>query len=260
MQQRNDNMQTFGDHLEVLRHVFFRIGGIIILFSVLFLSGKEIMWNVLLAPSESSFCLYSWIENVLSFIGYNYKFDTFEAEFISTELAAQFMAHLSASIGLAIVFSTPYTLFELFRYISPALYSNEKSYVRITLVIIYLCFSIGLLISYFFIYPLSFRFLSTFSVSERVHATITIDSYISSFTTITLLMRIFFQLPIITYLLAKYDIISSNELCHYRKHAFIAIMIVAAVITPPDIMTLIIVTVPLYMLFEVSLLVMRFAN
>lgn len=260
MKSQDDNMQTFGDHLEVLRHVFFRIAGIIALFSVLFFSCKEFIWDVLLAPSESTFCLYSWIENVLSNIGYNYKFDTFEVELISTELASQFMTHLSASIALAIVFSAPYILYELFHYVSPALYANEKSYARITLVIVYLFFSFGILTSYYLIFPLSFRFLSTFSISERVHTTITIDSYISSFTTISLLMGIFFQLPIVTFFLAKYDIISSKELCHYRKHSLIIIMIIAAIITPPDIMTLLIVTVPLYLLFETSLFIMKFAK
>jgi len=111
--------------------------------------------------------------------------------------------------------------------------------------------------SYFILFPISFRFLGTYSVAEQVHSTITLDSYISTFVTLTLVMGVVFQLPVIAYFLAKLGIIESETLAKYRRYAFLIIMIVAAIITPPDLMTLVLVTIPLYLLYEVSILVTK---
>ena len=135
---------------------------------------------------------------------------------------------------------------------SPALYENEKKYSVSVAVIIYLLFIVGVLMSYYILFPISFRFLGTYSVSENIHSTITLDSYVETFTTLTFIMGIFFQLPVIMFFLAKLGFISSRLLAKYRKHALIVIMLVAAIITPPDLMTLVLVTVPLYLLYEVS--------
>jgi sec-independent protein translocase protein TatC len=110
--------------------------------------------------------------------------------------------------------------------------------------------------SYFVIFPISFRFLGTYSVAEKVHSTITLDSYISTFTTLTLVMGLVFQLPIIAYVLAKMGMIDAEVLSKYRKHAII-IMLLAAIITPPDLMTLILVALPLYMLYEISIRIIK---
>lgn len=110
------------------------------------------------------------------------------------------------------------------------------------------------------LFPISFRFLGTYSVAERVHSAITLDSYVSTFTTLTLLMGVVFQLPVIAFTLAKMGIVSSALMSKYRKHAFMAIMVVAAVITPPDIMTLGVVAIPLYLLYEISIKVVKIAG
>ncbi|MDO5131089.1 MAG: twin-arginine translocase subunit TatC, partial [Prevotellaceae bacterium] len=109
-------------------------------------------------------------------------------------------------------------------------------------------------------FPISFRFLGTYSVSERIHSTITLDSYISTFTTLTLLMGVVFQLPVIAFALSKLGIITSEMLSKYRKQSFLIIMLVAAIITPPDLMTLILVTIPLYLLYEISIRVTRWVD
>ena len=118
-------------------------------------------------------------------------------------------------------------------------------------------FILGVLMSYYVIFPISFRFLGTYSVADQIHSTITLDSYVSTFTTLTLLMGVVFQLPIIAFVLAKMRMITGSMLSAYRKNAFLTIMIVAAVITPPDLMTLVLVTVPLYLLYEVSIKVVK---
>jgi sec-independent protein translocase protein TatC len=111
--------------------------------------------------------------------------------------------------------------------------------------------------SYFVIFPVSFRFLGTYSVAAKVHSTITLDSYISTFTTLTLVMGLVFQLPVIAYILAKMGMIDAELLSKYRKHALIIIMLLAAIITPPDLMTLILVALPLYMLYEISIRIIK---
>ena len=113
------------------------------------------------------------------------------------------------------------------------------------------------MMSYFILFPISFRFLGTYSVAEQVHSTITLDSYISTFVTLTLVMGVVFQLPVIAYFLAKIGMINGDMLSKYRQYAFLIIMIVAAIITPPDLMTMVLVTIPLYLLYEVSIFVTR---
>ncbi|MDE6721375.1 MAG: twin-arginine translocase subunit TatC, partial [Bacteroidaceae bacterium] len=121
-------------------------------------------------------------------------------------------------------------------------------------------FVVGVLMSYFVLFPISFRFLGTYSVADKVHSTITLDSYISTFTSLTLMMGVVFQLPVVAFFLGKMGVVTSELLATYRKHAFIVIMLVAAIITPPDLMTLVLVAIPLYLLYEVSVRVVRWTE
>ena len=114
--------------------------------------------------------------------------------------------------------------------------------------------------SYYVLFPVSFRFLGTYSVADRVHSSITLDSYVSTFTSLTLIMGLVFQLPVVAFFLTKIGLINSRMLARFRRHAFIVIMLVAAIITPPDVMTLILVSIPLYLLYEVSIRVSRWCT
>lgn len=253
----NNQMMPFGGHLEVLRQMLFRILIAIAVFAVVIFCFKDTTFGLLLAPSKSDFCLYRWIEGFLDRLGYDFRFAPFEVDLIATDLSSQFMTHISTSLYLGFLCASPYILFELFRFISPALYENERKYSVPVLVIVYTLFIVGVLMSYFILFPVSFRFLGTYSVAEQVHSTITLDSYVSTFVTLTLVMGAVFQLPVIAYFLAKIGIIRSEWLAQYRQYAFLLIMVVAAVITPPDLMTLVLVTIPLYLLYEISIVVTR---
>ena len=259
---KNDsqNLLTFGGHLEVLRRMLCRIISIAGMIALVIFCFKDITWKLLLAPSESSFYTYKWIENVVSTIGYEFHFEKFTVDLIATDLSSQFMTHITTSAYLGLLVASPYILFELFRFISPALYENEKKYSVQVVVIVYLLFLLGVLMSYYVLFPISFRFLGTYSVADKVHSTITLDSYISTFTTLTLLMGVVFQLPVIAFALTKLGFISSDMLTKYRKHSFLVIMFVAAIITPPDLMTLILVTIPLILLYEVSVHVAKWGE
>lgn len=248
---------TFGGHLEVFRQMVFRILGVAGIIAIVIFSFKDITWQVLMAPSEWDFCTYRWIESAMNAMGFEFRFDEFYVNLIATDLSSQFMTHITTAIYLGLLGSSPYILYELFRFISPALYENERRYSVQVAGIIYVLFILGVLMSYFLLFPISFRFLGTYSVSSKVISNITLDSYISTFVSLTLVMGIVFQLPVIAFFLAKMGVITSSMLADYRKHSFIGIMLVAAIITPPDLMTLILVTIPLYLLYEVSIWVVK---
>lgn len=249
----NDGLLTFGGHLEVFRQMLFRILGVAGVIAVVVFCFKETTWKMLLAPSEWDFCTYRWLETVMQSIGIDFHFDEFHVDLIATDLSSQFMTHITTAVYLGVLGASPYILYELFRFISPALYENERKYSVQVAGIIYVLFLLGVLMSYFVLFPISFRFLGTYSVSARVVSNITLDSYVSTFVSLTLVMGLVFQLPVIAFFLGKLEFVTSDMLSHYRKHAFIVIMLVAAIITPPDLMTLILVTIPLYLLYEISI-------
>lgn len=249
----DDNLLTFGGHLEVFRQMLFRILGVAGVVAVVVFCFKDITWGILMAPSEWNFCTYRWLETAMQAIGIDFHFNEFHVEMIATDLSSQFMTHITTAVYLGVLGASPYILFELFRFISPALYENERKYSVQVAGIIYVLFLLGVLMSYFVLFPISFRFLGTYSVSAKVVSNITLDSYISTFVSLTLVMGFVFQLPVIAFFLGKLGFVSSELLSKYRKHSFLVIMLVAAVITPPDLMTLILVTIPLYLLYEVSI-------
>lgn len=258
MEQNDSSMLTFGGHLEVLRRMLFRILGVAGVLAIVVFCFKDITWRLLLAPSEWTFCTYRWIEAAAHAIGLtDFHFEEYHVDLIATDLSSQFMTHITTACMLGLLGASPYILVELFRFISPALYDNERKYSVQVAAVIYMLFILGVLMSYYVLFPIAFRFLGTYSVAERVHSSITLDSYVSTFTTLTLMMGVVFQLPVIAFALAKMGVISSAILSEYRKHAFLIIMFVAAIITPPDLLTLILVTIPLYLLFEVSIRVVR---
>lgn len=247
------NLLTFGGHLEVFRQMLFRILGVAGLIAIVVFYFKEITWSILMAPSEWDFCTYRWLESVMQALGIDFHFEEFCVQMIATDLSSQFMTHITTAVYLGLLGASPYILYELFRFISPALYENERKYSVQVAGIIYVLFIFGVLMSYFVLFPISFRFLGTYSVSAKVVSNITLDSYISTFVSLTLVMGVVFQLPVIAFFLGKMGVVTSSLLANYRKHSFIAIMLIAAIITPPDLMTLILVTIPLYLLYEVSI-------
>ncbi len=247
---------TFGGHLDVLRKMLFRIILVIVVLGCVIFCFKKQTFTLILAPHNSDFCTFQFIEHLINSLGFDFRFNDYNIPLISTELSAQFMTHITVSCILAVLIASPYILFELFKFISPALYESEKKYSYLVAGIIYFLFILGLLMSYFVLFPISFQFLATYQVDEEIVNTITLDSYISTFTTLTFLMGIVFQLPVFAFILGKMGFIDAQLLKRYRPYAFILIMIIAAIITPPDLFTLVLVTIPIYGLYEVSIIVL----
>lgn len=254
----NSGLMTTGEHLEELRKMLFRIIGVMVCATAIIFCFKDTTFDILLAPLSSDFVTFRIINQIAATLGVDMMHNEYNIKLISTDLAAQFMTHITTSCYLAFMLTLPYILVELFIYISPALYEHEKRYSGLVTIIIYGLFSLGLLISYFVIFPVSFLFLATYQVDTSIENTITLTSYISTFTTLTLMMGIVFQLPVIVFTLAKIGLVDASLLKNFRRHAIIVIAVIAAVITPTsDIFTLTIVMLPIYALYEMSIFAIR---
>ncbi len=241
----------------MLRKMLLRILVITLIFAVVIFVYKDKTFSILLSPSESDFCTYHWIEKIMRMIDSSFRIEEFNIELIATDLSSQFMVHVSTAIYLGLLCASPLILYELFKFITPALLENEKQYSVPIVCTVYVLFILGVLMCYFVLFPISYRFLGTYSVAEKVHSTITLDSYISTFVTLTVMTGIVFQLPIIAYILGKIGLLHSSFMIKYRSYAFLVICLVAAIITPPDIMTLVLVALPLYALYEISIRVIK---
>ena len=255
--QSDKSLMTFSGHLEVLRRMMLRVIVVVFVFSIIIFYFKDETFTIILAPSDSDFITYKSLESFFCKIGVQLQFEKFEVYLITTELSSQFMTHFSTSLYLGLLVSSPYSLFEIIRFVSPALYYSEKKRSLSLVLSMYLMFILGMTLNYFIIFPFSVRFLGTYSVAAKVHSTITLDSYMDTFTSLSLVMGLVFLLPIISYILAINDIVCYEKITGYRKHAIIVIATIAAIITPPDIMTLFLVAIPLYILFELSLLIVK---
>ena len=254
-----DGYMTFGDHLEVLRRMLLRIFLAIIINSIIVFIFKEQVTNILFAPTNSDFILYQWINDLLNICNINsVQLDEFNIQLINTELSSQFMTHLQISFYFGSLISSPYIVYQLFGFIKPALFESEKKYFVLILFAIYVLFSIGLIMNYFIIFPISLRFLGTYQLNEAVANTVSLNSYTSSFLLLSLAMGLVFEFPAISFILGKMGIIDANTLKHYRKYAFVIILIVSALITPPDVFSLILMTIPLYVLYEFSIFILAY--
>lgn len=262
-QEEQLETMSFGSHLEVLRQMLIRVALVVASISVIVFWFKDLTFKLLLAPKDNDFITFRIIEQLSDWLtslggaSEGFRFEPYEIELISTDLSAQFMTHLSTSISIGALLASPYILYEIFGFITPALYANERRYSLSIGVCCYVQFVVGVLTCYFILAPISFRFLGTYQVDPSVKNSITLDSYISTFTGLAFTMGLVFQLPVICWLLAKLRLINANLMSRYRRHALVLIMIAAAIITPPDVFTLVLVTLPLYLLYEMCIVLVR---
>lgn len=246
----------FWDHLDVLRGVILRCLVAVIAVSLLAFSFKKQLFGLILAPQESDFVLYRFLNALAERWNLpSMHIPEIHVQLISTQLTAQFFVHMKAAGLVALVITAPYLLWELLRFVLPALYENEKRHSIRLAVWGILLFYLGVVADYFILFPVSFRFLATYQVSELVTNTITISSYMSTLSMMSLLMGLLFELPVVCGLCARLGFLQASFMRKNRSYALIIIMIVAAVITPTgDAFTLCVVALPVYLLYEVSIL------
>ena len=252
-------VSSFWDHLEVLRKVLFRCLIAWMVGAVAAFCFKNLLFGLLFAPSRDDFISYQGLAWLCEKTGWQSLCPgSFQASFINTELAAQFMTHIKVALGAGLVVVSPYVLVQLYGFVAPALYDREKRHAAPIIIWGTLLFMLGVLMNYFIIFPFAFRFLNDYQVYEEVKNQISLSSYISNLLMLSLLMGVLFEIPIVNYLLAKAGLLQAETLKKYRRHAIVAIAIVAAVITPTgDAVTLTLVTLPIYMLYEASIIIVK---
>lgn len=252
---------TFWDHLDELRWVLMRILVVWFVLAVgYFIAMPWLFDKVILAPCHNDFIFY----DVLRYVGQLFHMDDafftedFHVKLININLAAPFFIQISTAFWMSVVTATPYLFFEIWRFISPALYPKERRGVKKALLIGTVMFFLGVLLGYFMVYPLTLRFLASYQLSAEIENQISLNSYIDNFMMLVLCMGLAFELPLVTWLLSLMGIVHKSFLRKYRRHAAIIIVFVAAVITPTgDPFTLTVVSVPLYLLYELSILMIK---
>lgn len=250
---------TFWDHLDELRGCLIRIAIVTAACGLAAFFFKEEMFRIVLAPGKEDFITYKVMETASGwFLPQGGVPEAFSVRLINTGLAEQFLIHMRTSMYAGVLCASPYILYLLFRFVSPALYEREKRYAFRMVGGGYLMFMSGLALSYLLIFPLTFRFLGTYQVSAEVENTITLQSYMDTLMMMNLMMGIVFEIPVLCWLLALFGLITAGFMRRYRRHAVIIILIVAAVITPTsDIFTLSLVALPMWLLYETSILIVR---
>ena len=236
---------SFWDHLEVLRGTLFRSVLAVVLLSVGFLFIPEHLFRAVLYPTTADFPLYRWLHL------------DFRMQLVNIEVTAQFFVHLKMAVLCGVVLAFPYLIWEIWRFIAPALYEQEKKAVRTAFGLSSGLFYLGVAVGYLLVLPVCLMFFMNYSVSETVQNTISLSSYISLFISMVFLVGLIFEFPTVILVLSSLGLVGKDTLRKYRKHAFVVILLLAAFITPSDPVSMFVLAVPLYGLYEFSILVCR---
>ena len=236
---------SFWDHLEVLRGTLFRSVLALVLVSVIFLCIPQQLFKAVLWPTTPDFILYKWL-------GLD-----FSMSLINIEVSAQFFVHLKMALLSAAILAFPFIVWEIWKFIAPALYENEKSAVRKAFGMSSFLFYLGVAVGYFIVLPVCLMFFMNYTVSDAVQNTISLNSYISLFISMVFLIGLLFEFPTVVLVLSSLGVVTRKDLKEYRKYAFIVILILAALITPSDPFSMFVLSVPLYGLYEFSILVCK---
>ncbi|MFR9564895.1 MAG: twin-arginine translocase subunit TatC [Rikenellaceae bacterium] len=252
---------TFWDHIEELRWRVVRIVIVWVLLAIgYFIAMPYLFDSVILAPCNNDFVLYEFLRHLSAEWSLQSEIidNDFQVTLVNINLAAPLLIHLSTAFALSVVTAAPYLFYEVWLFIKPGLYAAERRSVRTAFIFGSVMFYIGVFVGYILIYPLALRFLSGYQLSTTIENTISLNSYIENFTMLVLSMGLAFEIPLILWLLSLMGLITRDLLRRYRRHAIVAIVVIAAVITPTsDPFTLTVVALPLYILYEFSYLILR---
>jgi sec-independent protein translocase protein TatC len=256
-EEEQEGAMSFWDHLEILRWALFRSACVLAVIMVgTFIAMPYIFDRFILAPTSNNFFVYRWLNSIGRGV---VKLSTdFDVQIININVASQFMTHISTSISLAAVIAFPYFIWEIWKFIEPALFEDEIKHLRPAFFGGTIMFYIGCAIGYTLVFPFTFRFLVEYNLSPNITNQINLQSYIDNFTMLILVMGIVFEMPLLAWLLSLFGIIRKSFLREHKRHAIVILLISAAIITPSgDPFTLMLVFIPLYLLYEMSILVVR---
>lgn len=255
MNDRSEYM-SFWDHIEEFRWAMLRSLLVIVLLTIGALIVMPYIYDsFILGPTRSDFFTYSWICKLAQNVSFIPDFcnDDLRVQVININLTSQFLHHMTTSLWLAVLLAFPYLVYEVWRFIYPALYKNEKKNIIKVLLFSTIMFFLGCALGYILVFPITFRFLATYELSDLIVNQISLDSYMDNFILLIFLMGAMFELPLLFWLLSKIGFLKRSFFSKYRRHTIIIVLICAAIITPSgDPFTLMVVFFPLYFLFELS--------
>lgn len=247
---------SFWDHLEEFRWTLIRSFAALFIFAIVgFIVMPYLFENVILAPTKPDFIFYRALCKVSSHLSILPDFcdETMQIQIFNIKMATQFFTHMSTSFWLALLLTFPYLVFEIWKFISPALYENEKKNFRWIFVFGTVMFFLGCAVGYFMVFPMTLRFLATYQLSELIIEQVSLEDYMNKFLLLIFMMGILFELPLLSWLLSKLGLINRSFFKKFRKHAVVVLLVLSAVITPSgDPFTLMVVFLPVYFLYEMS--------
>ncbi len=244
----------FLDHLEQLRwHILRSVAAIFIFGIVIFMAKKFVFDVVIMGPMNDWFPTFK----LFCSFGEAMCFSPPELEILPRLLGEQFLVHIKSSAILGFICAFPYVFWEVWRFIKPGLYAKEQKYARGIVVTCSVLFMMGVTFGYFVIAPFALNFLGNYSVGAAVDNSTSLASYVSYMTMFTLPTGIVFELPVVVYFLSKVGLVTPEFMKKYRKHSIVVILIMAAIITPPDIVTQFLIGIPVYFLYEISIVISR---
>ena len=260
MSEQQEEM-SFWDHLEALRWTLLRCVIALIVFIIgAFIANIYIFDPVILAPTRSDFILYRLLCTLTSSIPFMPDFcdPTYHVHLFNVSLVSPFFIHMSTSFWLALLIAFPYLVYEIWRFISPALYDNEKKSVRWVFLCGTIMFFLGCSVGYFMVFPMTLRFLATYRLSDAIAEQSSLESYIDTLLMLVFIMGVVFEMPLVSWLLSKLGVLNRSFFNKYRRHAIVGLLALAAFITPSsDPFTLGFVFFPLYGLYELSALFVK---
>lgn len=250
---------SFLDHLEELRWHIVRSMAAIVVFAIVAFAAKDFFWGILiLGPTKVDFWTFRQFCKIGNLVGSDaFCMDSMPFIIQSRQMTGQFTMHIYSSVVIGLIVAFPYVFWEIWRFIAPGLYDNERQLSRGAVFFVSLLFSIGVLFGYFVVTPISVNFLGNYQVDPSILNEFDISSYASILITLVLACGLLFQLPIVVYFLSKAGIITPHLLVNYRRHAIVVILIISALVTPPDPVTQLLVTFPLLLLYQASIYISR---
>ena len=257
------NEMSFLDHLEELRWLLVRSSAAVLIMGIVSYFFADYIFNDLIfGPTDPSFVTYRFFCEASHYLGFADSICITELNFIiqNTEMEGQVNIFVWVCITAGFILAFPYILWELWKFISPALYEKEKKHAKLFIFVASILFFFGVLFGYFVIVPMSVNFLATFSISSVVKNQFSIDSYVSMVKTAVIASGLFFELPIIIYFLTKLGLVGPAFLRKYRKYAVVIVLIVAAIVTPPDVVSQITVAIPMLLIYEASIWISVFVE
>ena len=246
---------SFLDHLEALRyHLLRSIAAILILSVIAFLAKSIVFGKIILGPSKPDFLTYRLLCDLGNYLGISALcIDELPFTIQSRQMTGQFTMHMTSSIVVGFIASFPYVFWEIWRFISPGLYDKEKNAARGAVAFVSLLFLAGAAFGYYVLSPLSINFLANYQLDPTILNEFDITSYVTTLTMLVLASAIMFQLPVVVYFLSMSGLVTSKMLKDYRRHSVVVILVLSAVITPPDVISQLLIAMPILVLYEVGI-------